>query len=167
MEPRIDIGTASPGAKNAVGSVVLFVKKSGLETSLVDLISLRASILDGCAYCIDAHTRDARSHGETEQRLYAIAAWEETPFFTDRERAALAWTDTVVNMRQDHIPDQAFNRARETFNEKELVDLTMAIISVNAWSTLATAFRIVPGSYQPGQVEKHYQEMEKLSQVQP
>ncbi len=166
MDSRIDVGIASPGAKNALGSLVIFVKRSGLETSLLDLVSLRASILDGCAYCIDAHTRDARAHGETEQRLYAIAAWEETPFFTERERAALAWTDAIGKIRENHLPDDVFKRARETFSEKELVDLTMAIISVDAWSTLATAFRFVPGSYQPARVEQHYKEMEKLAQGQ-
>ncbi len=167
MKARIDIGTASPGAKNVLGGLVVFVNKSGLEASLLDLVDLRASILNGCAYCIDAHTKEARARGETEQRLYAVAAWEETPFFTERERAALAWTDTVANIRENHIPDEAFNQARQYFSEKELVDLTMAIISVNAWSTLATTFRFVPGTFVPAQVEKLHKDMEKLVGVQP
>ncbi len=166
MKSRVDVGIASPGAKNALASLVVFVNKSGLEASLLDLVDLRTSILNGCAYCIDAHTKDARARGETEQRLYAVAAWEETPFFTDRERAALAWTDTVVNMRENHVPDEAFNRAREFFSEKELVDLTMAIIAVNGWSTMATSFRIVPGSYQPAEVGKRLKEVEQLG-IQP
>ncbi len=167
MKSRVDVGTVSPGAKNALGGLVLFVNKSGLEKSLVDLVNLRTSILNSCAYCIDAHSKDARLRGETEQRLYAVAAWEETPFFTERERAALAWADAIAKIRDDHLPDEAFNRARETFSEKELVDLTMAIIAVDAWSTLATTFRFVPGTYQPQQVEKALGEMEKLVQMQP
>ncbi len=154
MKPRIDIGTASPGARNALGSLRVFVTKSGLEASLVDLVDLRASILNGCAYCIDAHTKDARARGENEQRLYAIAAWEETPFFTARERAALAWTDELVKIGETHVSDEAFNHAREYFSEKELVDLTMAIITVTAWNILATSFRIVPGSYQPVKLKR-------------
>ncbi len=153
MTARIDIGTASPGARNTLASLTVFVKKSGLEASLVDLVYLRASILNGCAYCIDAHTKDARARGETEQRLYAVAAWEETPFFSDRERAALAWTDELVKIGQTHASDEAFDRAREYFTEKELVDLTMAIITINAWNILATSFRIVPGTYQPAKLQ--------------
>ncbi len=167
MNPRIDIRTASPGALNALGSLLLFVRKSGLEASLVDLINLRASILTGCAYCIDAHTKDARARGETEQRLYAVAAWEQTPFFTDRERAALAWTDTLVAIRENHVPDEAFTRAKEYFTEKELVDLTMAVMAVSAWNILATSMRLVPGSYQPAQVASRLKEMEKLVETQP
>ncbi len=167
MQPRLDVRTVSPGARNALGSLVVFVNKSGLESSLVDLISLRASIHNKCAYCIDAHTKDARLRGETEQRLYAVTAWEPTPFFTERERAALAWTDMVCDLHANHISDDAYNHAREYFSEKELVDLTMAVIAVNAWSTLATTFRFVPGSYQPAQVEKIHQELEKLVGAQP
>ncbi len=149
MKARLDVGTVSPGARSALGSLVVFVRNSGLETSLVDLVYLRASILNGCAYCIDAHAKDARANGETEQRLYAVAAWEEAPFFTERERAALAWTDAVTLINETHVPDEVFNRAREYFSEKELVDLTIAIITVNGWSRLATSFRLVPGTYRP------------------
>ncbi len=147
MKARIDVGAVSPGARSALGSLLVFVRNSGLDTSLVDLVNLRASILNGCAYCIDAHTKDARANGETEQRLYAVAAWEEAPFFTERERAALAWTDAVTLISETHVPDEVFNQAREYFSEKELVDLTVAVIAVNGWSRLATSFRLVPGTY--------------------
>jgi AhpD family alkylhydroperoxidase len=167
MQPRIDVGTAAPGAKSALGSLLVYVRKSGLEPSLVDLVNLRVSILEGCAYCIDAHTKDARARGETEQRLYAVAAWEETPFFTDRERAALAWTDTVTRISETHIPDEAFSQAREYFSEKELVDLTMAIIAINGWNRLATSFRMVPGSYQPAEVERRLMDIKTTAEAQP
>ncbi len=167
MVPRIDVGTASPGAKNALGSLVVFVNKSGLDASLVDLVQLRVSIINGCAYCIDAHTKDARFRGETEQRLYAVAAWEEAPFFSDRERAALAWTDIVCKNSETHVPDEAFTQARKYFTEKELVDLTMAIIVVNAWSTLASSFRFVVGNYSPTMVQKQLGEIKKSAVVQP
>ncbi len=149
MKARIDVGTAAPGARSALGSLLVYVRNSGLETSLLDLVNLRASILNGCAFCVDAHAKDARANGETEQRLYAVAAWEQAPFFTERERAALAWTDAVTLISETHVPDEVFSRAREYFTEKELVDLTVAIISVNGWSRLATSFRLVPGSYKP------------------
>jgi AhpD family alkylhydroperoxidase len=121
---------------------------SGLEPSLVELIKLRASLINGCAYCIDMHTKDTRAEGETEQRLYVVSAWRETPFFTDRERAALEWTEAVTLVSQDHVPDSVYERARQHFTEKELVDLTMAIIAINGWNRLAISFRTVPGSYQ-------------------
>ncbi len=149
MNARIDIGTVLPGAKSALGSLIVFVHNSGLEPSLLNLVDLRASILNKCAYCIDAHYKDARALGETEQRLSAVAAWEQAPFYTERERAALAWTDAVTLINETQVPDEAFNQAREYFSEKELVYLTIAIIAVNGWSRLATSFRLVPGTYKP------------------
>ncbi len=148
MKARIDISTVAPGVKSILGSFEVYVRNSGLEASLVDLVKLRASILNGCAYCIDAHFKDGRARGEAEQRLYEVAAWELAPFYTERERAALAWTDAVTLISESQVPDEVFNRAREYFSEKELVDLTMAIIAVNGWTRLATSLRFVPGTYQ-------------------
>lgn len=122
---------------------------SALEPALVELVKLRASQINGCAYCIDMHTKDARVAGETEQRLYGLSAWEETPFFSDRERAALAWTEAVTLISWEHAPEEAYQAARREFSEKELVDLTLAIVAINAWNRLAISFRAVPGSYQP------------------
>ena len=121
----------------------------GLESSLLELVKTRASQINGCAYCLDMHTKDARAHGETEQRLYALPAWAETPFFTDRERAALAWTEAVTLVSETHVPDDVYELARQHFNEKELVDLTLAVVAINGWNRLSIAFRSVPGTYQP------------------
>ncbi len=149
MKARIDISTISPGAKSAMANLVVYVRNSGLEPSLIDLVYLRTSLLNGCAFCIDGHAKEARARGETEQRLYAVAAWERAPFYTERERAALAWTDAVTLINETNVPDEVFNQAREYFTEKELVDLTLAIISVNGWTRLATSLRWEPGTYKP------------------
>jgi len=113
------------------------------------LVKLRASQINGCAYCVDMHTKDARAHGETEQRLYAVVVWHEAPFFTERERAALAWTEAVTLVSRDQAPDDVYQLARAQFSEKELVDLTMAVIAINGWNRLAITFREPAGSYQP------------------
>src|SRR5262249_37279975 len=127
-----------------------FVRKSSkLEPSLIELVKMRASQINGCAYCIDMHSKDARAEGESEQRLYALNAWRETPFFTDRERAALAWTESVTLVAQDHVPDAIFEEVRQRFSEEELVNLTMAVVTINGWNRLCVAFRAVPGEYQP------------------
>lgn len=130
-----------------------YVRQSGLERSLIELVKLRASEMNGCAYCVDMHTKDARLQGEQEQRLYALVAWEETPFFTERERAALAWTEAVTRIGEGHVPDSVYENARRHFSEKELVDLTLAIVAINGWNRLAISFRTVPGTYNPGQRE--------------
>jgi AhpD family alkylhydroperoxidase len=122
---------------------------SGLERSLRELVKIRASQLNGCAYCIDMHTKDARLAGETEQRIYALSAWRETPFYTDRERAALEWTEAVTRLGDTHVPDEVFERARGHFDEPELVALTFAVIVINAWNRLAVPFRAPAGTYQP------------------
>ena len=124
-------------------------QSSGLEPSLRELVKTRASQLNGCAYCIDMHTKDARAAGETEQRLYALGAWRETPFYTDRERAALEWTEAITLIAEDHAPDDVFMRVRQFFSEEEMVNLTLAIASINSWNRLMIAFRAVPGTYQP------------------
>lgn len=126
-----------------------YVHKSGLEESMLDLIYLRASQINGCAYCVDMHTKDARARGESEQRLYGVAVWRDTPFFTERERAALAWTEAVTEVSRDHVPDSVYELARKQFSEKELVDLTMAVIAINGWNRLNVAFRREAGDYQP------------------
>ncbi|MEW5979107.1 MAG: carboxymuconolactone decarboxylase family protein [Acidobacteriota bacterium] len=149
MQTRLNASKVDPAAYQAMDALEAYVRKSGLESALVELIRLRASQINGCAYCIDMHTKDARANGESEQRLYALTAWRETPFFTDRERAALAWTEAITLVSEDHAPDPVYAEARERFTEKELVALTMAIVTINAWNRLAIGFRAVPGEYQP------------------
>lgn len=151
MKPRIDYHMAQPGAMKAMLGLENYVRQCGLENSLLELVKLRASQINGCAYCIDMHTKDARAQGEQEQRLYALVAWEETPFFTERERAALAWTEAVTKIGEGHVPDSVYEQARRHFSEKELVNLTLAIIAINGWNRLAISFRTVPGTYNPGQ----------------
>jgi len=149
MEPRIEYGTVAPDAMQAMSSIGAYVRRGDLEPALLELVRLRASQINGCAYCLDMHSKDARARGESEQRLYALSAWRETPFYTERERAALDWTEAVTLISRDHVPDEVFDRAREHFTDKELVDLTMAIIAINGWNRLAISFRTVPGTYQP------------------
>jgi AhpD family alkylhydroperoxidase len=150
MEPRLDAMKASPAAYHAMLALETSVRKSWkLEPSLLELVKMRASQINGCAYCIDMHSKDARAAGESEQRLYALNAWRETPFFTDRERAALAWTEAVTLVSEDHVPDALFEKTRKHFSDEELVSLTMAVVTINGWNRLSIAFRAVPGEYQP------------------
>lgn len=149
MKPRIEYQKVAPDALSAMLGLEKYVRQSGLDASLLELVKLRASQINGCAYCVDMHTKDARARGESEQRLYAVVVWRETPFFTDRERAGLAWTEAVTQVNWQHVPDDVFDLARKHFNEKELIDLTMAIIAINGWNRLAISFRTVPGTYQP------------------
>ena len=150
MEPRIDYTKTAAEAGAAIMALEKYVHQAGLDRGLLELVRLRASLINGCAYCADMHTKVARSHGETEQRLYAISLWRETPFYTERERAALAWTEVVTLVSVDHVPDDVYNLARQHFTEKELVDLTLAIVAINAWNRMAIAFRTVPDSFQLG-----------------
>ncbi len=149
MQRRLEYGQAAPGAMRAMYALQKYVEESGLERSLLKLVKTRASQINGCAYCIDMHTKDARALGESEQRLYALAAWRETPFYTERERAALAWTEAITLISQGHAPDEVFEQARTQFTEEELVNLTMAIVAINSWNRLVIGFREVPGTYQP------------------
>ena len=150
MQSRLDAQKAAPAAYHAMLALETSVRRSShLEPSLVELVRLRASQINGCAFCIDMHTKDARANGETEQRLYTLSAWRETPFYTDRERAALEWTEAVTLIHQDHAPDEIYESVREHFSEEELVNLTMAIVAINGWNRLAIGFRAVPGEYQP------------------
>jgi AhpD family alkylhydroperoxidase len=150
MAHRIDVDKVAPGAVQAMRGLEDYVRSSGLEPSLLELVKLRASQMNGCAYCVDMHTKDARAQGETEQRLYAVAVWQEAPFFTERERAALAWTEAVTYVGYTHVPDDVYQKARQHFSEKELVDLTIAVIAINGWNRLAVSFRKEAGTYQPG-----------------
>lgn len=154
MEPRLSYQDVAPHGVAAVAHLEEYVRHSGLEHSLLELVKARASIINGCAYCLDMHTKDARLEGETEQRLYALPAWHETPFYTDRERAALAWTDAVTLIGQNGVTDALYEEALRHFSKKELVDLTMAVIAINCWNRLAISFRTVPGSYQPAAKQK-------------
>jgi AhpD family alkylhydroperoxidase len=131
-----------------------YVDESGLEHSLLELVKTRVSQINGCAFCIDMHTKDARAAGETEQRLYGLSAWRESPFYTERERAALAWAEAVTNISQTHASDEEYEAARAQFDDGELVKLTMAIITINGWNRLAIAFRPEVGAYQPRPREK-------------
>jgi AhpD family alkylhydroperoxidase len=126
------------------------VRGSRLEPGLLDLVRMRASQINGCAYCLDMHSKDARAAGETEQRLYALDAWRETPFYTERERAALAWTEAVTLIREGHASDEVYHEVKAHFTEEELVALTLAIVAINGWNRLCIGFRVEPGTYQPG-----------------
>src|SRR6202035_1255827 len=142
MESRLEAQKVSPAAYQAMLGLEMFVRKSSnLEPSLIELVKMRASQINGCAFCIDMHSKDARAEGETEQRLYALNAWRETPFYCERERAALAWTETLTLISETHVPDEAYEALRLHFSEKEIVDLTMAIIAINGWNRLAISFR--------------------------
>ncbi len=149
MNPRIDYKRVAPEAYRAMAGLEAYLKDCTIEKPLRELVKLRASQINGCAFCIDMHTKDARAAGETEQRLYALSAWRETPFFSDRERAALAWTEAVTMVGQTHVADDVYEQARAHFDEKELVDLTLAIVAINGWNRIAVSFRSVPGSYRP------------------
>src|ERR1700679_542311 len=149
MEPRIDFRKAAPGAFQAMLDLEGYVRKCGLVPSLLGLIKVRASQINGCAYCIDMHTKDARAEGESEQRLYALNAWRETPFYSDRERAALEWTEAITLIAESHAPDVLYDRVKQHFTPEELANLTLAITTINAWNRFSIAFRAVPGSYTP------------------
>lgn len=154
-EQRIDYSKiATKGVEN-LRKLEAYIKGSGLEPELVELVKLRASQINGCAYCIDMHTKDARTHGESEQRLYGVSAWRETPFYSERERAALAWAESVTQISEDQAPDDVYNQVKQHFSEKELVDLTLAVIAINSWNRLAISFRTPPGSYQPDHPVTH------------
>jgi AhpD family alkylhydroperoxidase len=149
-QPRIDYSSVASEALRAQLGLEAYVHRCGLEPELIELVKLRASMINGCAYCVDMHTKDARFAGETEQRLYAVSVWHEAPFFSARERAALAWTDALTDIAHAGVPDELFDDVRSHFSDKELVDLTMAVITINGWNRLAVSFRAPVGSYVPG-----------------
>ena len=147
MEPRFDYRTFSPEPIQAMIAIEKYIASCGLDHKFVHLLKLRASQINGCAFCIDMHSIDARAEGEPEQRLYALDAWRETPFFTDRERAGLAWIEAVTLVHQTHVPDQVYEDARKHFSEKEIFDLTFIASTINAWNRIAIASRTPPGTY--------------------
>ena len=149
MKQRIDYRTAAPGAFAAMLGLEKYTRQSGLEHSLLELVKTRVSQINGCAYCLDMHTKDARAAGETEQRLYVLPAWRETDFYTPRERAALAWAEAVTRLANQEVSDAVYDEARQHFDEKALVDLTLAVIAINGWNRLAIPFRSKVGSYRP------------------
>ena len=151
MQARIDYRKFSPEPLKALLAVESYLLQSGLEPKLLHLIKLRASQINGCAYCIDMHWKDARALDETEQRLYGLDAWRESPYYTERERAALAWTESVTLVSSTNVPDDVFAEVQKYFSEKEIVDLTFAVATINAWNRIAISFRAVPGHYQPPQ----------------
>ena len=149
-KPRLDLAHVSSAAMHAQLGMEAYVRGSSLEHSLVELIKLRASMINGCAYCVDMHTKDARFAGETEQRLYAVSVWKETPFFSARERAALAWTDALTDIAHAGVPDALYEQVSTQFNEREMVDLTMAVVTINGWNRLSVSLRAPVGDYTPG-----------------
>jgi AhpD family alkylhydroperoxidase len=149
MEACFNYVKAAPGAFKAMLGLGRYLRECGLEESLLTLIDLRASQINGCAWCLDMHWKDLRAMGENEQRLYSLDAWRECPFYTDRERAALAWTEAITLITDGHVPEEVYEEARAQFSEKELSDLTLAVVTINGWNRLNIAARTVPGDYQP------------------
>src|SRR5690349_4954632 len=154
MEPRLEYAKVAPGAAKAMQQLEAYARHSGLEPSLLELVKTRASQINGCAYCLDMHSKDTRAHGETEQRLYTLDAWREAPFYSPRERAALAWTEALTLLPQTHAPDDVYSEAASQFSEKELVDLTVLIVAINGWNRIAVGFRAPPGTYEPKKLER-------------
>jgi AhpD family alkylhydroperoxidase len=146
MEPRIKYQKHAEKMKGMF-ALEQSVRASGLEHSLLELMKMRASIINGCAFCIDMHSKDARAAGETEQRLYGLAAWREAPYYTDRERAALEWTDSLTLISTNDVPDEIYERVRQQFSEEEIVSLTLAVAAINSWNRIAISMRTVPGTY--------------------
>ena len=146
--PRIDYGKTAPGAIQAMVGLETYLKGSTIEPALRELVKMRASQINGCGYCLDMHSKDARAQGETEQRLYVLPAWREAPFYTERERAALAWTEALTLVAESHVPDEVYEEARAQFSEQELVDLSLAVVAINGWNRVSIAFRAEPGTYQ-------------------
>ena len=146
---RLNFKRLVPAAYRAMLALESYVHETGLESSLLELVKMRASQINGCAYCLDMHSKDARAAGETEQRLFVLNAWREAPLYTDRERAALAWTEAVTLVNESHVPEDVYQQARAHFSEEELVNLTMAIVAINGWNRLEVSFRGIPGRYRP------------------
>ena len=153
MEERIHYAKVAPLAYHAMLGLEKYLQECGLEEKLLHLLKLRTSQINGCAYCLDMHWKDLRAIGESEQRLYSLDAWRECPYYSDRERAALAWAESVTLVSEAHVPDDVFEEAKQHFSEKDLADLTVAVATINAWNRLAIAARTTPGTYQPQKVE--------------
>ncbi|HZH87901.1 MAG TPA: carboxymuconolactone decarboxylase family protein [Chitinophagaceae bacterium] len=151
MKERLNYAKVEPEALKAMLKLEEYVDKSGLDRTLYELVKVRASQINKCAYCLDMHTKDARKAGESEQRLYALSAWRETPFYTKRERAALAWTEAMTLISENEIGDQLYREVSEHFDEQERIALSMAIVAINGWNRLAIGFRALAGSYEVGE----------------
>ena len=154
MKARIDVMHVSPGIIQSMLGLERQIRQAGFDSKLLDLVRMRASQINGCAYCLDMHSKDARAAGETEQRLYGLDAWRETPYYSTRERAALEWTEALTLVAETHVPDDVYERVREQFSEAELVHLSLAIVAINGWNRLNIAARTVPGGYVAGSVAK-------------
>ena len=154
MKARIDLMHVSPGIIHAMLGLERQIQKAGLDGKLLDLVRMRASQINGCAYCLDMHSKDARANGETEQRLYGLEAWRESPYYSARERAALDWTEALTLVAERHVPDEVYERVREQFSEEELTNLSLAIVAINGWNRLNVAARTVPGDYVAGSLAK-------------
>jgi AhpD family alkylhydroperoxidase len=152
MKARIDLMHVNPGVVQSMLGLERQVRRAGLDEKLLDLVRMRASQINGCAYCLDMHSKDARAGGETEQRLYGLNAWRETPYYSARERAALEWTEALTLVATSHAPDDVYERVREQFSEDELVHLSLAIVAINGWNRLNIAAATVPGGYVAGSV---------------
>jgi AhpD family alkylhydroperoxidase len=150
MKPRIDFTRVSPKVLQAMYGLQNTVNSSGLERPLLELVKMRASQINGCAYCLDMHSKDARAAGETEQRLYLLDAWREVGLYSERERAALEWTEALTLIGEGHVPDAVYASAREHFSEEELVNLALAVVAINGWNRFSIAFRAEAGRYRPG-----------------
>jgi AhpD family alkylhydroperoxidase len=154
MEARIDLMHVAPDIIQAMLGLEKQVRQAGLDARLLDLVRMRASQINGCAYCLDMHSKDARAAGEIEQRLYGLDAWRETPYFSDRERAALEWTEAVTLVAETRVPDDVYDRVRQQFSENELAHLSLAVVAINGWNRLNVAARTVPGGYVAGSLAK-------------
>ena len=154
MQARINLMHVNPGVIHAMLGLEKQVRQAGFDNKLLDLVRMRASQINGCAYCLDMHSKDARANGETEQRLYGLNAWRESPYYSARERAALEWTEAVTLVSETHVPDDVYERVREQFSEDELAHLSLAVVAINGWNRLNVAARTVPGDYVPGSLTK-------------
>ena len=148
----------TPGVIQAMLGLERQIRQAGLDPGLLDLVRMRASQINSCSYCLDMHSKDARASGETEQRLYGLDAWRETPYYSDRERAALEWTEALTLVAESHVPDDVYERVRTQFSEDELAHLSLAIVAINGWNRLNIAARTVPGTYVPGSLKQLHAE---------
>jgi AhpD family alkylhydroperoxidase len=154
MKARINLMQVNPGILNAMLGLEKQISKAGLDSQLLDLVRMRASQINGCAYCLDMHSKDARAAGETEQRLYGLNAWREAPYYSARERAALDWTEALTLVSETHAPDDVYERVREQFSKDETAHLTLAIVAINGWNRLNIAARTIAGDYVPASMGK-------------
>lgn len=155
MTTRLNFAKAAPGAYRAMSQLEQYIRNCGLERSLLELVKIHASQINGCAYCLDMHTKDARAAGESEQRIYLLSAWREAPFYSERERAALEWTEALTLIAENEVSDELYQRVKPHFTDEELVNLSLAIVTINGWNRLAISSRSEVGSYQPKQPIAH------------